>query len=357
MSLIYEILSRQPKRYENKLFSVTDDYEIFCHFMDVDIELGETVESPLREDDRHGSFGLFEPTRVDVDREGTLFFKDLGTGQMGDVFTFCRRYSSYRYNIFLTSKKSIIKFIDSEMGLGIFKDNGEARDRVVRPQMIRKEREVFYKTRPFTPNDLKYWNSLGVEEELLKEYNTASVKYLLGPDGTIRQQFRVAELAFVYEILDKIKLYRPKEDRKFKFRNTCPGNDPRYYQGYNQLKLYDTLVITKSMKDVLCFVSLFREMELEVDCIAPHAESINLDEDFLKMIQKHYKRIIIVADYDLAGVKFANKYKKLGFEIQFISTSRIIINGRCKVIKKDISDFYEIKGRDKSKKLIKEWKL
>lgn len=357
MSLLFKILEKKKTRLEDKLFSIVDDYEIYCHFLNFNIELGETTFSPLRENDTCGSFGLFEPTRFIPDRPETLLFKDLGTGAGGDIFKFCRLYASHHYNVLLSSKYAIIKFIDEELQLGLFILDDKVRHKITREYIPKRDNSIYYKSRPFTRDDLAYWEKFGIKQELLIEFDITSVKYLLDEDGFIRKEFRKRELAFVYIIQDKLKLYRPLALKEFKFRNTCPGNNPEYYQGYDQIQGYDNLIITKSMKDVLCFVSLFRELEINVDVIAPHAESINLDPQFLYVIRKKYKRIIIVSDFDLAGVHFANKYAKMGFEIKFISTHRQLINGKYKVLDKDISDFHEIHGRFKTKKLIKQWKI
>jgi hypothetical protein len=61
-------------------------------------------------------------------------------------------------------------------------------------------------------------------------------------------------LTFAYVVFNKIKLYRPEEAPDFKWRNTCPGH---YIQGLKQMNdrksNNDTLIITKSLKDVMVF--------------------------------------------------------------------------------------------------------
>jgi 5S rRNA maturation endonuclease (ribonuclease M5) len=64
-------------------------------------------------------------------------------------------------------------------------------------------------------------------------------------------------------------------------------------------------------------------------------------ETFLKSLFAKYTKIIIIYDFDLAGVTGANKLRKRYRQVlvKFVSTKRMTINGKIKVIDKDISDF------------------
>lgn len=172
----------------------------------------------------------------------------------------------------------------------------------------------------------------------------------------------MSELAYIYPFYDKEKLYQPKAPKSFKFRNTCPGDDYYYYQGFEKLRGkangVNTLIITKSYKDVMVFYKFFNiYMGMSVDAVAPHAESINLSEKFVKGIKLNYDNIICVSDFDLAGVKFANQCKRLGFSTKFVSTKRELIDGKYKVRDKDISDYADNHGKRKTIKLLKKWKI
>jgi hypothetical protein len=108
----------------------------------------------------------------------------------------------------------------------------------------------------------------------------------------------------------------------------------------------------------MVFYKHFNEfIGLPVDVIAPHAESIKLSEKFVAGVKLNYDNIICISDYDLAGVKFANQCKRHGFGYKFIDTDRIMINGRMKVIDKDVSDFRTNNGRKATTKLLRSWKL
>jgi hypothetical protein len=145
-------------------------------------------------------------------------------------------------------------------------------------------------------------------------------------------------LVFAYVVYNKCKIYRPEESPDFKWRNSCPGH---YIQGMEQLKKLpkrSKLIITKSLKDVMVF---FTFLGNEYHIIAPQSESYIFTDKMLQMLLQLYERVVVVYDYDLAGVTAANKLRKRSskIEVKFVSTKRMSLNGKMKVIDKDISDF------------------
>lgn len=345
-----------------RLLSCVDDYEIYTSLIGADVELGERINSPIRGTDDFPSFALFIPTRKEGLRAEEIWYKDLAEGSSGDVFKFVRQYAAHQFAEDLITRGDIIRFIDRQLQLGLFSEGGPvkvAQKRVFERKVIDN---LYYKSRAFTKADLDYWDKLCLDEGDLKFWGVKSIRYLLTNNGVIRKEFKRRELCFVYEFFDKEKMYQPQATRAFKFRNTCPGDDYRYYQGFEQLRGnkngVNTLIITKSMKDVMVFYKFFNEfLDIPVDVIAPHAESINLSEKFVNGIKGAYDRIICVSDFDLAGVKFANQCKRFGFEPKFVDTERVIINGKAKVIDKDISDYLTNWGKKKTRKLLESWNI
>jgi hypothetical protein len=348
----------KKKFLSDKLFDLVDDYSIYAHFIGYDIEIAQAIPSPIRGVDDHPSFCLYIPTRLILNRE-EIWFKDLADGRYGNVFKFVENWAFHHYGKSFESNYEIIKFIDSEMSLGLFDKNGKQYEKIIGNYVRKQSSPICFKSRPLTDNDLKYWKQYEINEETLNYFNVKSVKYLLTENGLIIKEFRKKDLAFIYIINDKVKLYRPNENKAFKFRNNCPGNDPFYYQGFDQLEGHNTLIITKSMKDVMVFKVMFDLLGTSVDCLAPHAESINLSDKFVLAIKERYKRIIVVSDFDLAGVKFAQKCRKEHelLEYKFISTKRYFIDGKYKVLDKDISDYLMLHKKDKTLKFLKTWNV
>lgn len=357
------VLSGGRETLTDKLLRIVDDFDIYAELIGFEPELGECISSPIRASDDFPSFALYIPTRLiakgyDI-RPDEIWFKDLADSRYGDIFKFVKCFAAFTYGEDLQSRYEVIQFIDQQLELGMFDTDGKQREKIARDFSRHKQsKEICIKSRNFTKRDLEYWKEYDIDEEALNHFGVKSVNYLLKDDGEIRRQFRKSELCFFYPMWDKGKLYQPHAEKAFKFRNSCPGDDPYYYQGFNQLEGHDTLIITKSMKDVMVFWKVLnKDMELNVDVIAPHAESIKLSDEFVNAVKERYKRVIVVSDYDRAGVQFAQRCKAQGFEYKFVDTNRILINGKYKVVDKDISDFLFNHGVLKTKKLLNKWKL
>ena len=113
------------------------------------------------------------------------------------------------------------------------------------------------------------------------------------------------------------------------------------------------LIITKSLKDVMVFYEFLGD---KYDMIAPHSETYIFTDTLLDYLYKKYDEIIIIYDFDLAGVSGVNKLRKRNpekFSYLFVSTQRILINGKVKIIDKDISDFSVDRSDDEIREKLK----
>ena len=92
--------------------------------------------------------------------------------------------------------------------------------------------------------------------------------------------------------------------------------------------------------------------------IAPHTENYNFTDKMVKIINDNYKEVTVIYDFDRAGVNGANKLKRLhGWTPKFISTNRVFVNNKLKVIDKDITDLLANKGLTKTKRVCKKMNL
>ena len=140
---------------------------------------------------------------------------------------------------------------------------------------------------------------------------------------------------YAYKVYNNFKIYRPLADKYTKWRNNLTEYD---IQGYAQLPSKgDTLIITKSMKDVMCLY------EMGIPAISPSSESTFIPNDILEGLKKRFKRIIILFDRDNAGVKYLRKMSlKTGLE-------GLLVHKKFKA--KDISDAIKANSFEE----IKEW--
>jgi DNA primase len=133
------------------------------------------------------------------------------------------------------------------------------------------------------------------------------------------------------------RIYLPKHRKKEpKFLSNWRAT---MLQGAKQLPSSgDTLVVTKALKDVACLYSL------GITAIAPNSENLFLTEKQFEALHKRFKNIVIFYDNDLAGIQNMNKFrKKFGVKCFWIPR---------KYGAKDISDYYNKFGREKTLELI-----
>jgi len=329
-----KIFLQTRKTLSEKLFEQVSSYDIFCTFIGGNIKVGKTILSPIRKDNRP-TFILFVPEDKDE-----VFFKDFAWVG-GNVFKFVKLYALYHESLNLSSRRDIIHYIDERMGIGLFDDVKKKKivRRVLDKSFYASKRNIRFKSRAFTTRDLEYWKNYHIDEEILKYFNVKSVHKLLNEEDEVVYTVSQRNLTFAYIIYNKIKLYRPEECAEYKWRNTCPGH---YIQGIQQVLKQKSgnkkLIITKSLKDVMVFYKFLRN---EYDVIAPHSETYIFTPKLLKLLYSLYDEIIIIFDYDLAGVQGANRLRKLNhrFRYTFVSTKRVRVNGKIQVIDKDISDY------------------
>lgn len=334
MKNLSNILIKTRRTLSEKLFDVISSYDIYCEFIGEDVEVGTEILSPIRVDSRP-TFRLFIPEDKDE-----VFFKDFAW-RGGNVFTFVRLFALYQDSIVLSSRYEIIFYIDNKLGLGLFgkKRKNNYTRRKLDISFFASKRVIKFKSREFTERDIKYWKQYHITIETLKLFDVRSVHKLLDENEVVKYTVPMNTLTFAYVIYDKLKLYRPEDDIKFKWRNTCPSH---YYQGLQQILMLKTnnkkLIWTKSLKDVMVFYTFLYK---KYDILAPHGETYIPTSKFLDKLFKKYDEIIVIYDFDLAGVAGANRLRKRDSRIsfKFVSTKRIRINGKITTIDKDISDY------------------
>ena len=331
------VFLKSKKSLTEKLFESVSSYDIFCSLIGEEVKVGEVILSPIRAD-KHPTFLLFVPEDKDE-----VYFKDFAwTG--GSVFKFVKLFALYQESINLKKFIDVVHYIDQRMGIGLFGSTKikEIKRRVLDKSFYASKRVIRFKSRAFTERDLQYWSKYHISEVTLNFFNVRSVHKLLNENNEVTWTVSERTLTFAYVIYNKIKLYRPEEALDFKWRNTCPGH---YIQGLKQMVDRKSgnrmLIITKSLKDVMVFYEFLKDT---YDVIAPHSETYIFTDSLLTYLYKHYDKIIIIFDFDLAGVTGVNRLRKMNrekFTYTFVSTKRITINGKVKVIDKDISDFSE----------------
>jgi len=344
MGNLLEIYLQSLPTMKDVILNIIPAYDIYCELIGQELEVGsgKLIESPLRADDKP-TFGLFVHHEQDV-----LMFKDFAY-ETGDVFKFIKLYALYHDSRRINSLYGIALYLQDKLNIPILK-NGRVNEsaRIERPRQfnVQAARNIKFKSRQYTKRDIKYWQQYYITERTLKLYDVRSVYKLMDEEGRILKVFSSSDICFAYVIYNKVKLYQPLEESTFKWRNTCPAH---YIQGWKQRRSKKKLIITKSLKDIMVFFELIGN---NYDIVAPHSENYNFPEKIVNYINKHYDEVIVIYDFDRAGVNGANKLKRLYNWIpKFIDTKRIMVNNKLKVIDKDISDYIANHGEDKALEL------
>lgn len=191
--------------------------------------------------------------------------------------------------------------------------------------------------------DESFWKGFKINSNLLVYYNVSPLEYFTmtkeEPDGTENVITTKRNYLYGYFRNDGslYKIYLPKTpDKKFvKVEN--------YIQGVDQLVGKDYLVITSSLKDLMCFTRLSIK---NAESIAPDSENSMIAESIIIKLKAKYKKVIVLFDNDEAGIKSMLKYKER-YDLDYITLD----------FEKDLSDTVKKYGvdftRDVLLKLIK----
>lgn len=302
------------------LLTKTTEYDIYRYYIGDNFKLGRVMSSPLRED-KTPSFSIFKSSK-----SGSLLFKDQATGDTGNCiqFVMLKENLSYRQAVIRIMKDTVSSNLTmSTKGIEIKEDYKDTSSII-----------SIYK-RNFNTTDDIYWNQYSITREDLKEYNVLPIhSYLINGIDSSWSNSNINP-GYAYLIFNKIKIYKPLADKKFKWVSNCSSYD---LQGLEQLKYSsDTLIITKSLKDVIIL------NKLGYNAIAASSENTDIPKNIIDHLKSRYSNIIIFYDNDEAGKIGANKIAtKNNFKTIFIPDQTT----------KDISDYTKAYGLEKSKELL-----
>lgn len=297
------------------ILSKVTEYDIYARYIG-QFKIGFIYNSPFRED-KNPSFGIFRSRK-----SGKLLFKDHGNGECGDVIKFVELYTG------LTNYNDTLNRIVTDMSIT---NNTKLKST---KQYESKDTVIGVVRQDWTDVDKQYWSQFGITKETLTKFNVFSIKYYLC-DGIVKGIYKNENPMYAYKVYDHFKIYRPLADKYTKWRNNLAPYD---IQGYEQLpKKGDLLIITKSLKDVMCLY------EMGYTAISPSSESTFLTPDVIDALKRRFKRILICFDRDISGVKNMRKISlKTGLK-------GFLVHKKWKA--KDISDAIKLNGFE----IIKNW--
>lgn len=329
---------------KENIYKRISSYDIFKYYCEPfkNVNKNFFAEPELRTNDKN------TPSCCIAQKGGDLLYSDFGSGEHYNAITYVMRKYSLSY---FESLKKIND--DFNLGLGI-KNTSKVLSKKLKPlitnkQFVEKEFTVLKKKqRPFTQEDLTYWNSFYWTEWMLNESKTQSISHYWIDDNM--WIVKSNELAFSYEYYwhngrQQRKLYFPLRN-EFKWLSNV---DNTIIQLVDVMpKQGDILFITSSKKDAGIFWRLHLDKyfpDLVIHGVAPNNEGVFVPEQWFNKMKTRWKRIIIWYDNDTSGIKNAKKYSER-FNIEYFYNPDNTF--------KDPSDFSKNLGLEEFYKYLKE---
>lgn len=229
-------------------------------------------------------------------------FKDFSTGIGGDHLTLVKEITNFTFH------KSCGLIVEKYNDYVLHNNGGYDLQEFKQASKYKVSEYVF---RSWNTSDQYFWTQFNIGSRLLEEYSVRPIEYYtLVKDIEGTPYTLTIRGNYLYGYFKKdgslYKIYQPKtQDKKFlKIRD--------YIQGSEQLQDHPYLLITSSLKDIMALKSL----KLTIDIVAPDSENSMIRKEVMDSYIKSYKKVVVMFDYDDAGIKAMQKYKELYPELE-----------------------------------------
>lgn len=323
----------EVRKYVTKasILEKVNQFDIFKAYINNFQELGKKFRSELRQDKN--------PTCL-INRYGdTLLYRDFAINDKLDCFAYIMK----KYTV--TFQQSL-EMINLDFKLRLM-----PKTKIIytpKPVIItdfdiskieKAPTELEVHLRDWSLNDKSFWNKkYGITISELKHFKVFPIQgfWIKG------KYFKTGNISYGYYFgllpdgRQGWKIYQPY-DKDFKWLTNCPET---VFQGYDQLPwLGNILFITKSLKDVIVLY------KLGLPAIAPHGESVNITKEFMDLLRKRFKHIVLLYDNDKPGIEATNKIVEQHSIPYFYMPENT----------KDPSDFVEIYNINELEVFIHRW--
>lgn len=313
---------------KEQILDVLTEEMLFRHYCPHFEKLDAFFASDLRKETK--------PSCKISDFGGYLLYKDFGSSEPGtNIWGYLMRKFGVKYldtfDIVASDfnlKPGNLKYAASANESSLDKKQGSA-----------KRTEIKIKVRPWMLNDKQYWyEKYGIHKEMLEEYSVRAISHFWINNNIFYADESCYSYDYYYHngrLLRKI--YQPL-NKKWKWYSNI---DNTVVQGIANIpKTYDTLIITKSLKDIMCL------RNLGYYSVAPNNEVSWIPEVVWQKFKDRYKQMFIFFDNDEAGVINAQIFSSIyGIPYFYLPVEPNV---------KDISDYInKYRDVDKAKQLMK----
>jgi hypothetical protein len=287
---------------KSEILKYFNELEIFQHYINDEVALGKTILSPLRHENKP-SFGFF------LGEGNEVCFNDFKLGK-GDFIQFLRLRDGLTYFEALSRVANDFNLQDDYV-CKIYPKSGNntPKTRIVKDDMLSKYTGYYLgkKAREWQSHDALFWRQYGIGKETLEFFNVQPISFIFIGDKC----FPADKYAYCFiEMKDNIetyKIYQPFNEQ-YKWIN---NHNNSVWQGWIQLpEKGETLIITKSLKDVMCLYEVAK-----LPAIAMQSENVLPKRHIFEQLKSRFTDIELLYDNDFDknpnwGRIFADKFAK-----------------------------------------------
>ena len=227
-----------------------------------------------------------------TDQYNTYKYKDFSTGKGGSAVDLVKEMTHLSFH------KTCQLIVETYNDFVLHNNGGYDIEKF---QKASKYKVTSYKVRDWSTQDQYFWTQFNIGSKLLEAHNVKPLEsYCMTKDDDELCIKGLYLYGYFKEDGTLYKIYQPKTlDKKF-----IKVTD--YIQGMHQCTGEKHLLITSSLKDVMSIKSL----KLSLDVIAPDSENTMLKKDLMEELRNKYSKIIVMFDFDQAGIEAMQKYKE-----------------------------------------------
>lgn len=303
---------------------VTTDYEVVNKYLGISV-VPSNINSILRED-KNPSLCIFP-------YKDSLFFKDFGTNQSGNIYQLLSLY----WNIPLNQ---VYRKIYNDFTNVNYKSCC-CKNRITKTIIKKKSNiDIKVKIREWKPWDIEYWSSYGINKQWLNYCDIFPIShiFLIHQNG---EQIVISADKYAYVYIERkdnkvsLKIYQPYSTN-FKWMSK---HDASVWDLWTKIpEKGDKLIITSSRKDALCLWA-----NTGIPSLSLQGEGYIPKEKVINQLKDRYKKIYVFYDNDFKNeVNNGRNYGKAiadKFDLQQIEIP-------TEYKSKDPSDLYKNWGKE-----------
>ena len=301
---------------------ITTDYEVVNKYLGISV-VPSNINSILRED-KNPSLCIFP-------YKDSLFFKDFGTNQSGNIYQLLSLY----WNIPLNQVyRKIVTDFNSNNKLSCCKKSSKT--------IIKRKSNINIKVkiRNWKPWDIEYWSSYGISLKWLEYCDIYPIShiFLIHQNG---EQLIISADKYAYVYIERkdnkvsLKIYQPYSTN-FKWMSK---HDASVWDLWTKIpEKGDKLIITSSRKDALCLWA-----NTGIPSLSLQGEGYVPKEKVINQLKERYSKIYVFYDNDFENkVNNGRNYGRILAEK--FNLQQIEIPTEYK--SKDPSDLYKNWGKE-----------